>query len=368
MLGRSDRGKAGIGATPWRLLSLLRGSPIPSGDSRTQAVPTSDVSPLASRVTPADDSVTRGSLRLSVAVGIVAALVAGLHHWLLEPWNLAYDFTWPWRAARYLLAGHDPYVAIQPTGEFPFDATFKYPLPAALLALPLAPLGPYLALALFSGVSAGVLTYAIRSRSPDRWPILLSAPMLATVLSGQWSALLAAGFLVPAWSALYVAKPTLGAALWAGRPTWAAIGGGAALLAASWLTLPGWLGGWLTAVRTDPAQHYLAPVMLTGGPLVLLALVRWRQPEARLVAALACVPQVLTFYNALPVLLAARTRRESLVAAALSSVGWLAWDTSLGGAPVATTHPVYAGYWMLATVYLPALVIVLRRPNVTDPC
>jgi hypothetical protein len=352
----------------WGRLMFSRSLPIRSWADSAQAATPSDVTPQETSVTPADDSVTRRSLAsravVAIAVGIVAGLVAGLHHWQLEPWNLAFDFTWPWRAARYLLAGVDPYVAIQPTGEFPFDATFKYPLPAALLALPLAPLGPYLALAIFSGVSAAVLAYGILTHSPARWPILLSAPMLATVLAGQWSALLAAGFLLPALSWLYVAKPTLGAAIWLGRPTWQAIAGGAVLLAASFLALPGWLGGWLTAIRTDPAQHYLAPLMLTGGPLLLLALLRWRQPEARLLLGCALVPQVLTFYNALPVLLAARTRRESLVAAALSSVGWLAWDVSLGGRPVATTHPVYAGYWMLATVYLPALVMVLRRPNV----
>jgi hypothetical protein len=316
---------------------------------------------IASIATP---TVTRASyVALALGVGLLAGALAGLHHWLLEPENLAYDFTWPWRAARYLLAGHDPYAAIQPTGAFPFDATLKYPLPAALVALPLAGLGPYLALAIFSGVSAGALAYAIATRSPDRWPILLSAPMIVTVLSGQWSALLAAGFLLPTWGVLYACKPTLGAALWLARPTRVSVIGGLALLAASFLVLPGWLAGWRGAIASDPAQHYLAPVMLTGGPIALLALLRWRQPEARLVAALACVPQVLTFYNALPVLLAARTRREALAAAVLSSVGWLAWDLSLGGAPVASRHPIYAGHWMLAFVYLPALVMVLRRPN-----
>jgi hypothetical protein len=303
----------------------------------------------------------------TLAIALAAGVLAGLHHWLLEPQNLAYDFTWPWRAARYLLAGVDPYMAIQPTGAFPFDATFKYPLPAAIVALPVANVGPFLALGLFAAASAGALAYAIFRTGEERWPILISAPMIVTILSGQWSALLAAGFLLPTLSIFWVCKPTLGAALWLGRPTKAAVVGGFLLIALSFLLLPSWPAGWLTAVRTDPAHHYLAPISLLGGPIILLALLRWRQPEARLLLGLACVPQVLTFYNALPVLLAARTMRESLVAATLASLGWFGWSQLLGDAPLSSQYPVYAGYWMLGFAYLPALIMVLRRRENRSP-
>jgi hypothetical protein len=252
-------------------------------------------------------------------------------------------------------------MAIQPTGAFPFDATFKYPLPAAILAIPVASAGPFLALGIFAGASTGVFAYSILRSGGERWPLLLSAPMMITVLSGQWSALLSAGFLLPTLSIFWVCKPTLGAALWLGRPTIAAVVGGTVLIALSFVLLPSWPAGWLLAVKSDPAHHYLAPITLAGGPIILLALLRWRQAEARLLIALACVPQALMFYNALPVLLAARTRRESMIAATLASLGWFGWSQVLGDAPLSSQYPVYAGYWMLGFAYLPALIMVLRR-------
>ena len=48
------------------------------------------------------------------------------------------DFTWLWPAARELLAGHNPYDDCALAGwRFAFDGPFPYPLPVALLALPL---------------------------------------------------------------------------------------------------------------------------------------------------------------------------------------------------------------------------------------
>jgi hypothetical protein len=86
-----------------------------------------------------------------------------------------------------------------------------------------------------------------------------------------------------------------------------------------------------------------------------LAALRWRTREARLLLAMALVPQVLFFYDQLPLFLVCRTRRE-----ALAFIGW--------GMAVMMVYliPAFVGFggpWAMIACYLPALVIVLRRPN-----
>ena len=92
-----------------------------------------------------------------------------------------------------------------------------------------------------------------------------------------------------------------------------------------------------------------------------MALLRWRRPEARLVAAMACVPQLMYFADQLPLWLVARTRRETMVLSAVSATAWVA---SLLVNIQADRQPAFSSVpYVLAGVYLPVLVMVLRRPN-----
>jgi hypothetical protein len=63
------------------------------------------------------------------------------------------------------------------------------------------------------------------------------------------------------------------------------------LLAVSFAMQPGWVVEWRDAVRETSMAGgrvpYTAPVLLPGGLLTLLAALRWRRPEARLIATLA---------------------------------------------------------------------------------
>jgi hypothetical protein len=67
-----------------------------------------------------------------------------------------------------------------------------------------------------------------------------------------------------------------------------------------------------------PDDHRIPLAVLPFGPLIGLAALRWRHPDARRVLALACVPQVMLFYDQLPLILLARTFRQSLVLALAS--------------------------------------------------
>ena len=131
----------------------------------------------------------------------------------------------------------------------------------------------------------------------------------------QWSNLLAAAMLLPVLGGIAAGKPNIGIAMVAHanrlRSLWAMVIGAAVLLAVSFAVFPGWLPFWLENARSAP--HMSPMVLRPGGPLLLATLVKWRRPEARLVAALACVPMTPTFYDPVLLFLVTRTFREALL-------------------------------------------------------
>jgi hypothetical protein len=308
----------------------------------------------------------RERLALTLLVGIACAL----GFWVVTqrvPAFVAKDFTYPWRAARALLAGQDPYVVMQPTGPYPYDSRFPYPIAAALVAVPLAWLSAALAGAAFVGLSGAALTWALTARGGGmgRLWMLASAPFAMALTLGQWAPLLIAGALLPAVAWALALKPTLGLALFAARPSRAALVGGAVLCGAGLLVLPAWPVEWVRAASFTVGHPPF--VGQSWGWLPLLALLRWRDGDARLVAVLACVPQNPYFYDQLPLWLVARSGRA---AAALTALSWIA----LAGAQATCTEPFYCGEaarpWVLWLLYVPATLLVLARawpPRVIVP-
>jgi hypothetical protein len=279
----------------------------------------------------------------ALAVGCIAALISA--YFLTTYSTLAHDFTYPWQAAKMLRAGVNPYapavlIAPLPAGWAP-DPLF-YPLPAVLLALPFSFLSAPVAGALFAGCGAGLLAYALPKHL---YPALLSVPMLFVVRGGNWSTWIMAAALLPWLGAVLLCKPTLGAALWLRKPTRTAVVIGAAFALVSIAVLPTWPLDWL---RNTAQLHHPIPLLtLPFGPLLLLALLRWRDPRARLVLAMACIPQLLLFYDQLPLFLACRTRKQAALLACCSWLAWLLWQ----GSEVALVVPL---------LYLPALIMALR--------
>ena len=298
----------------------------------------------------------RSRIFLSLAIGAVgyALVVASLESF---PALVAKDFTWAWRAALALLQGHNPYDVIKPTGHYPFSEHFFYPLPAAVVALPVAPFGPVQAGALFFGASSALLAFALTRGGLWRLTTFLGAPYVMAAATVQWSPLVVAAALLPNLQWLAVAKPNLGLAAFVYRPSWRAALGSAAFLLLCVAIVPTWPADWLEALRHTP-QH-AAPVLRTGGVILLLALLRWRTPEGRLLAAMACLPQVMYFYDQYPLWLIPRGWRSSLALSALSWVGLVAWWASHppgNGLPAAEPYVL----WL---VYAPSLLIVLAMPN-----
>ena len=297
--------------------------------------------------------------RICFALG-VAALAA--IYVLIKRWDNAdgpSDLTQVWIAARAWVKGENPYEAVRVWGQWPFP--LLYPFPAELVLVPFTVLPPWLAEVLFAAAGTGLLAWgSTREGNAPRLAMFLSAPLLYALSLGQWSPLLIGATLVPWAGFVLVCKPTIGLALCAAYPQRRMLIGCAIMLAGSVLLWPGWIAEWRMAIAQAP--NAIAPITLPGGFLALLALLRWRRPEARLLAVLACVPHTTLSYEALPLFLVPATWPEAAIV-------WLGTFVAHVGhrnfGPYASQFAWVqaSGVWLVWAVYVPCLVMVLRRPN-----
>jgi hypothetical protein len=267
-----------------------------------------------------------------------------------------------WFAARALLAGQDPYVVIGPGKLYDFGWPFFYPLTAAVLALPLGLVSLSAARVTVVALGGGLLGYLVGARRPSIWPIFLSQPFRNAALATQWSPYLAATMLLPWLAPLAAAKPNIALALLAGARTrrealWLVFGG-LAVLAISLLVRPHWPWTWFELLQGT--RHFRPLLLRPGGVLMLLGLLRWRDPDARLLVGLTVVPQTGIWYEALPAMLVAQNTREAYF---LTLTSVLAYIVRRALGPL---HTFVEESWLVGTlslwgVLIPALVVVLRR-------
>ncbi len=203
---------------------------------------------------------------------------------------------------------------------------------------------------MFLGLSAAILAWAL-TRSGEPWRLLtfLAFPFWAALQTVQWSPLLLAVYFWPALLALTLAKPHVGAAValntsWQRWPVVVALLVG--LLSLLWM--PAWPLAMLGGVGAP--GDYRPPVFGVPGVLLLLALLRWRAREARLLFTLALAPQ-RAFYDQLLVFGVVRTPRELLALILTSWLCYLGWFLA----------PIPGFPWFVWLIYLPALVIVLQQ-------
>ena len=293
-----------------------------------------------------------GRIMIGVGVGIAAALLAWVAHGF--PMEGHSDFDQLWIAARAIQAGADPYEAVRRVEAYPLF----YPLPAVLLASPMAFFPLELAKVIWGGLGAGLLAYAAFSYKRALPTALLGAGFLNAIVVAQWAPFLTAAAVLPWASVAWVAKPSIGLALLIAYPHRKAFLYGGALLIVSLIAMPSWPGEWFHALR-DSIQTPL--VLRPGGFILLLAALRWRTPEGRLLTALACVPQTVGLYETLPLFLIPRSRWEGYALATLSFIAAAIQETLAGH----TITEFINSKWpsLLLFCYLPALVILLRRPN-----
>jgi hypothetical protein len=306
-------------------------------------------SPTRRGLTAADRVIT------AVALGVVAGLIA-YFSMRSHPMHLAKDFSYPWRAARALVDGNNPYEVIQPVAPYPFNAKLMYPLPAAIVAVPFSFLRPAVAGGIFIALSVTLLAWVLLRDSPHRLPLFLSAPFVHAIILGQWSPLLTAAALMPTLQMFAAAKPTVGLAAWLYRPSIRGIIGGIVIGAIAFLVQPGWVSEWLAAAGST--NKYRGPATTLLGCFLLLGIARWRRREGRLFIAMSLMPQLPVFYDSVILWLIPSTVWRSLFLTAMSWIGYIAWLPYQ-----ASPHQNEIAFpWLVFTIYAPALLLLLMLP------
>jgi hypothetical protein len=108
------------------------------------------------------------------------------------------DFDQVWAGAKALWEDKDPYAVVGPGLDFGWSWPLYYPLPALVALAPLGLLPVLTARTVFAGASSALLAWAITRDGWSRLPIFLSVSFMVTMELGQWSALYAAAFFIPA--------------------------------------------------------------------------------------------------------------------------------------------------------------------------
>jgi hypothetical protein len=296
---------------------------------------------------------TRARFGIDLIIGSLSGLLCAFA--LSRIGNGAGDFNWQLRAARDLLAGSDPY------RYEPGPYNIPYPLPTAMLAVPLAWLSNFMAGGIFFGISSGILAWLILQKG-EPWQLLLflSWPFFYALLYAQWAPLVLCLYFTPAFLPMLLMKPQIALPLaLTQRPSPLGIGLTLAIGIASLIIYPSWPLVWLGQISTY--QGIIPPLfVLPFGPVILLALLRYRERKAWLLLSMAAMPQRV-LYDQLALLLISNTLREMLI---LVLCSWISMPALmiLGG-----WYHLPGGWylWILLTLYLPALGILLA-PTLAD--
>ena len=291
--------------------------------------------------------------------GLIAACLAGIVGY---PFAVPNDFDQLWVGARAFVRGGDPYATVLAV-HVGFGFPLYYPLPAVILAVPLALLPLQCARLLFS-VTCGFITGIGLYRHRPGSFALASSCFVASALKGQTTSALTGASLIPPLGFLLAVKPTAGLALWIARPNRLAAALGVAFTLLTVVFWPWWPAAWMAALHG--ATHFRAPIMRPGGIVLLLALIRWRTSEGRLLAAWACIPHTEALYDLVPLWLSARTTLEGILLSVLSWVALLVLAMMPGLNPAGDPDITWRVVFPL--IYLPALGLILGRGRCKGPC
>jgi hypothetical protein len=253
----------------------------------------------------------------------------------------AADFRWALHLAERLLARQNPY-------DTPLE---QYPLPAAWFAVPFLFLRPELAAGLFWGISSALLAFGLTRHGYARLLIFLAYPYWAGILTVQWSPIITASAFFPLLLPVTMAKPQVGLPVLLTNLSRRGLIACAALALLSFAVLPNWV--WLWLHQAGNYQHFI-PLLVLPGPLLALALLRYRQRDAQLLLVSALMPE-RWFFDSFILWLIPQSRREIVWTVFFS---WGAGIWRWYHIPHSFTE---VGRSTVIFVYLPMLAAVLLR-------
>lgn len=289
-------------------------------------------------------------VRISLLIGIVA----GLFCWVgsrgrpeVPGWaNRAGDFGWAILAAQDLWNGRDPY-------NHPFGReVVPYPIPAAVLALPISWLRHDLAGALFFGLSSAVLAAGLLKKGNHALWVFLSYPYFAALQNTQWAPLVMAAAFHPYLLPVTLAKPNIGLPVGLTRLSKAGLLGCLVVLFWSLVLYPSWPFRWLSQVG---GYQSFVPLVTLPGLLLLVGLCRWQSDSGKFLLLASVLPQ-RWFYDSLVLWVIPRTGWQYLTTAAcswLSFLGWMLFPRTIEN----------VGLSVVLFAYLPMLIVeILNGP------
>lgn len=289
-------------------------------------------------------------LRLRVLISLIIGIATGGFCWfLLRHFHQdAGDFHWALWAAEDLLAHRNPY-----------DRTLQlYPLPTAFFGLPFLGLPREVAGGAFYGLGSALMALGLSRHGYHRLLVFLAYPYWAGLIAAQWSPLIFASAFFPLLLPATLVKPQLGLPVALTHATKRGLLLGIAVFVLSLVLLPKWPWLW---VANMPSYVRFIPLLLLPGPLLALALLRYRERDARLLFLMALMPQ-RWFYDPLILWLIPKSRREILGTVAFS------WVVAIWRWYHYPFDHVQVGRWIVLFMYLPMLVVVLARPrHFVDP-
>jgi hypothetical protein len=306
--------------------------------------------------------------RIVVALLIAALAGGGLAFHLKYAGLYRTDFSQLKFGAEAMLRGADPYKLVGMGQVFESRWPVMYPATAYVAAIPFTPLSDVAAGALFIAIGSFLLAYGSTAGTWHRLPMFASYAFMHNVQLAQWSPLVTAMLFLPWLGVFAAAKPNQALPVLlsapSGRLLRAAGVGGLVVFAISVALFPQWPFEWLRIVMGGVQMQ--PPLIHLGGFCILLVLIRWRRPEAWLVVLMACIPASWAWYNVL-ILLAAvpKTYREAAMLSLVSSFGALLVINTLPGPSSPTSFPNWWAF-QVAFGYLPAVILILTRPNVRE--
>lgn len=286
----------------------------------------------------------RWRIALSAAIGIGS----GAFCWYLMKHlhQDAADFRWALHLVNRLLARQNPY-------DTPLE---QYPLTAGLFALPFVRLQPELAAGIFWGISSSLLAFGLTRHGYTRLLIFLAYPYWAGIITVQWSPIIAASAFFPLLLPVTMAKPQIGLPVFLTRLSLKSLLACVVVALLSLVVMPNW--PWLWLRQTGNYEHFI-PMLVLPGPLLLLALLRYRERDAWLLLLAAIMPQ-RWFFDSFILWLIPQSRRQIIWTVFFS------WGAGLWRWYHVPHNFTEVGRWTVIFLYVPMLAVILFRPNQVD--
>jgi hypothetical protein len=255
--------------------------------------------------------------------------------------------------ARNWLAGKDIY--------FPYKLNLDplsvpYPFTTYLFSVPFSWLPNRIAAGVFTAIGSGILAWLIFHNKKNSYLLLfLSWPFMNNLFYSQFAPYITSMFFTPNLLFFLLIKPQIALPFaLIQRPSRTGFLIAGILILVSLVIYPMWPMDWLKNLHLQNYDGFPPLFFLPLGPIIFLALIRYRDRRAWLLILFAAVPQRMV-YDQLGVLLVAENRKQQIF---LVLCSWISLPALL----------YYHGWenvpwgwqtWILIASYIPALIVVL---------